>query len=721
MAQSEPSMSTCDRGPGAARRALPPGLGRWLLWGLLAWCCQSAWLSRAHAAEHVLLPRTVGSSEHARMLRIPPPWPAATVADAGLGVSLPAAPVSVPPQPPADWVRPEYDDSAWTPSPPQTPSSAAAAPGTLWLSPGASTSSPAATSSSPAATPRPVPATGSEPSDGGLIFAEDTQPDGGSSRRGITPASPDAGSDGAAARPSTSGASGASSVDGGTQPAPPPACAGTLYLRRRFAVAVDLKGLSLLTLRARYSDGIVAYLNGVEVVRRRLPAAPTDGLSLALERGPVEPESHHIPLAPGLLLPEGNVLAVEVHPRAVERCPRVELEITASDGPRVVRGPYIERMLGGVLDLALETNTPTYLSLRYGKGDTGSSRDRQLADDPRAPPQTSHRVRLTGLRPGTTYHYQLTIASPTGQRSELPLVSLHTPPASGRPLRFVVYGDSRSGHSVHAQVVQSLLAEDPDLILCTGDVVERGTEDSDWDRYFAVAAPLLERIPVFMAAGNHEYALRRQGAQRLFQLWDRLFVPQTPVTSSSSPAPAMLAQLREKSPPLDEASLPRGFYSFDQSGVHFVALDSNQARNIEQQRWLEADLSRATLRRPRAIIVWMHDGPYSMGWHGDNGSLIRDYVPIFEKYRVSIVFSGHDHDFERGRRGQLNYIVTGGGGAELRPLKCGVPGKRRCKHPPLAFYNEHNYVSVEVLPDSLRVCPKRIDGTALEPCQILRR
>ena len=226
---------------------------------------------------------------------------------------------------------------------------------------------------------------------------------------------------------------------------------------------------------------------------------------------------------------------------------------------------------------------------------------------------------------------------------------------------------------------------------------------------------------MFLAAGNHEYALRRQGAQRLFQLWDRLFVPQPPVPVGNGHAQAMLAQLREKSPPMDEATLPRGYYSFDQSGVHFVALDSNQARNIEQQRWLEADLSRAELRRPRAIVVWMHDGPYSMGWHGDNGSLIRDYVPIFEKHRVSIVFSGHDHDFERGRRGQLNYIVTGEGGAELRPLKCGVPGKRRCKHPPLAFYNEHNYVSVEVLPDALRVCPKRIDGTALEPCQILRR
>jgi len=693
-----------------------------LLLALSLWCGAGALLGPAWASEHVLMPRTVGAGEGARLLRIPPPWPVSAPTDAGTAVASGSSTGIVPPLPPSDWVRPEYDDSGWPTAPTQNPSSAPAAPGALWLSPGASSSSPAPGNGSGATVTRPASSPASEGADGGLIFADDSTGDGGSSRRASAVPGVDAGSENGRGKPaSLGGPSSTGSVDGGTGPVAPPACAGTLYLRRRFAVAVDVRGLSLLTLRARYSDGIVAYLNGVEVVRRRLPTPAPDGFSLALERGPVEPESHHIPLSPGLLLPEGNVLAVEVHPRAVERCPRVELELSASDGPRVVRGPYIERLLAGVLDLALETNTPTYLSLRYGKGDAASSRDRQLADDPRGPPLTSHRVRLTGLRPGTTYHYQVAILSPTGQRSELPLVALHTPPSSGRPLRFVVYGDSRSGHSVHAQVVQSLLAEDPDLVLCTGDVVERGTEDSDWDRFFAVAAPLLERIPVFLAAGNHEYALRRQGAQRLFQLWDRLFVPQPPVSTGTSPAPAMLAQLREKSPALDEAALPRGYYSFDQSGVHFVALDSNQARSVDQQRWLEADLSRATLRRPRAIIVWMHDGPYSMGWHGDNGSLIRDYVPIFEKYRVNIVFSGHDHDFERGRRGALNYIVTGGGGAELRPLKCGVPGKRRCKHPPLSFYNEHNYVSVEVLPDALRVCPKRIDGTALEPCQILRR
>ena len=63
---------------------------------------------------------------------------------------------------------------------------------------------------------------------------------------------------------------------------PLPACAGTLYLRRRFAVSADLARFSLLTLRLRYTDGVVVYLNGVELVRRRVASTIPDATTLAL-------------------------------------------------------------------------------------------------------------------------------------------------------------------------------------------------------------------------------------------------------------------------------------------------------------------------------------------------------------------------------------------------------------------------------------------------------
>ena len=654
----------------------------------------------ASAAEYVLLSRGVQSGERARQL----------LAGAWLAPSSVMGPRPSPP--PANWTRPDFDDNTWTPLPISPPPSAHPGPpppgGTLWVTASAGSKTPPPAPTMTTATP----ATGAS-GDGGLIFSDEQNADGGV-RDASLPVD--------ASTPSDGGVR-----DGGPPPLPPP-CAGTLYLRRYFGVSAAALGRlsagpSTLDLRIRYSDGFAAYLNGVEMVRRRLPdAAATEPSTLAFERGTVEPETHHLQVPPGLLLLENNLLAIEIHPRAAERCPRAELELIGSDGPRITRGPYIERLLDGALDLALETDTPTHLEVIYGKGEERRSRDRRVAstDDPAALPQTVHRVHLKGLRPGTAYHYQVTVVPTTAgtSRVELPLVSLHTPPGTLRPLRFIVYGDSRSGHAIHAQVVQAILDEDPDLILSIGDLVERGTEDSDWDRFFSVAGPLISRVPFFLAPGNHEYARRGQGAQKVYALWSKLFLPQ-PMPPAQAPLHVM-ATPRPTSDALGDTA-PRGYYSFDVAGVHFVALDSNQLRNGEQLRWLETDLERVRPRHPRALIVFMHDGPYSTGWHGDNGTLIRDYVPILERHRVNVVFSGHDHDYERGRRGRLDYIVTGGGGAELRPLKCGVPGKKKCKHTPLAFYNEHNYVSVEVLPGALRLCAKRPDATPLEPCQLLKR
>ncbi|MEA3307196.1 MAG: hypothetical protein U9Q34_05385, partial [Elusimicrobiota bacterium] len=40
-------------------------------------------------------------------------------------------------------------------------------------------------------------------------------------------------------------------------------------------------------------------------------------------------------------------------------------------------------------------------------------------------------------------------------------------------------------------------------------------------------------------------------------------------------------------------------------------------------------------------------------------------APLFEKYGVDIVFSGHDHSYERLYKNGIYYVIAGGGGAPL--------------------------------------------------------
>jgi hypothetical protein len=56
----------------------------------------------------------------------------------------------------------------------------------------------------------------------------------------------------------------------------------------------------------------------------------------------------------------------------------------------------------------------------------------------------------------------------------------------------------------------------------------------------------------------------------------------------------------------------------------------------------------------------------STGWHGGDSDLRQILTPLFEDYRVDVVFNGHDHGYERSFKDGIYYVVTAGGGAPLR-------------------------------------------------------
>jgi calcineurin-like phosphoesterase family protein len=473
-------------------------------------------------------------------------------------------------------------------------------------------------------------------------------------------------------------------------------CGGARFVRWRFRAGAEVARLQTLTLRIRYTHGFAAYLNGVEIARRRLAVGPgLDGLASDVH-GP-EYESFTMPARP--LIRGDNVLAVEVRPHTAGRDTTVELSLGGDDGPRIVRGPYLLGLREREATIVFDTDLPTASELSWGASDEyGASTSDAFGKH--------HVLRMSGLRPGAVYHYRVrartAIAqaaggdivqshnkSETGQLADSGDVLFHTPPDGGRPLRFAVYGDVRSGHDVHAALDQSLADEQPDLAILTGDLVDRGSDEGDWERFFEIAGPLLRQLSIYPAIGNHEYAARGKGLLAFMELF------RWPIAAPDDEPP---------------------WYSFDVGIAHFVALDSNQYKSPRQLGWFERDLREARRRGARALFVYAHEGPASSGMHGDNAICVRDYVPIMLRYRVSMFFGGHDHDYERGRIGALDYVVTGGGGAELRVARCGVPGRRACPPRVAAFVNDHSYVMVEVLPSLFRVCPKRVDGTPLESC-----
>src|SRR5262245_32122715 len=184
-------------------------------------------------------------------------------------------------------------------------------------------------------------------------------------------------------------------VDGGVS-----GCAATTYARWKFDVGPELPRLATVQIRVRYEHGFAAYLNGVEVARRRLdPGA--DAAALATDLHGPEPERIFIPVRAGVLRALGNVLAVEVHPRVAGKPPLVEAELSAADGPRSVRGPYLLRRWEREVTVVFDTDLPTLGELRWGTSDAYG----QVVSD--APAKQHHELRIAGLKPGTAYHYRV--------------------------------------------------------------------------------------------------------------------------------------------------------------------------------------------------------------------------------------------------------------------------------------------------------------------------
>jgi hypothetical protein len=104
-------------------------------------------------------------------------------------------------------------------------------------------------------------------------------------------------------------------------------------------------------------------------------------------------------------------------------------------------------------------------------------------------------------------------------------------------------------------------------------------------------------------------------------------------------------------------------------GVRFFALDSNYL-DAEQLSWLEKELSSSGSDWK---IAAFHHPLYSSGkTHGSSLDLRKMLEPLFVRYGVNVVFSGHDHIYERVKPQQgITYFVSGSAGS----LRTGDYGK----------------------------------------------
>lgn len=284
-----------------------------------------------------------------------------------------------------------------------------------------------------------------------------------------------------------------------------------------------------------------------------------------------------------------------------------------------------------------------------------------------------HTVRIENLQPNTQYFYRVFSSAADGANIESEPSTFQTACGRGIPISFAVISDTQKNPQVAGAISQLAWAQRPHFLLLPGDLVDKGKKDSDWrEEFFPSMNVLISRVPLFPVLGNHE-----ENARNYF---DYMALPD-----------------------------PEYYYSFSYGDADFFMIDSNRKvePGSEQYRWLEEKLAAST-----AIwkFVCHHHPPYSSD-ENDYGDLwktnastrgdlrVRQLVPLYERYGVDIVWTGHIHSYERTwpikedkavDGGGTIYMITGGGGGSLE-----TPGPYR------PFFQNHvrhghHYVMVHI-------------------------
>jgi len=241
--------------------------------------------------------------------------------------------------------------------------------------------------------------------------------------------------------------------------------------------------------------------------------------------------------------------------------------------------------------------------------------------------QYVHSLTITGLKPGTSYLYRWGDGQNWGETR-----SFRTAPMNPLAFTFLVFGDSQSSnYDVWRNTLQKAYQANPHgaFFINVGDLVDVGQDYAQWNAWFTAAQGVVDNIPVMPLPGNHE--------------------SYTPSRMFSVPT---LFTAQFKLPQNGPDGLKGQVYSFDYGDVHFSMLDSQEGEQRSfvpdmlewQKAWLERDLAST---KKKWKVVFSHRPPYNNKWSRDGSNIRRAFVPIFDKYHVDVVFTGHDHVYAR--------------------------------------------------------------------------
>jgi len=281
-------------------------------------------------------------------------------------------------------------------------------------------------------------------------------------------------------------------------------------------------------------------------------------------------------------------------------------------------------------------------------------------------PAHYHSVNFEGLSPATLYVYRVGDGVHWSEWFQF-----RTASPKAEPFTFLYVGDAQNDVKSHwSRVIRQAVLDAPEarLIVHAGDLINSANKDAEWGEWFTAAGWVNGSIPSVPTPGNHEWYDRnaRQKkeppAEKAAAVADGEKKAEPDVskyhgTVSKHWRPQFA--LPENGPEGQEELA----YWFDFQGVRFVSLNSNESKakssadKEKQAAWLDGVLAD---NPNRWTVVTFHHPVYSPAKKRDNPDLRKLWQPIFDKYRVDLVLTGHDHTYARSGLTVANDGASGG-------------------------------------------------------------
>jgi 3',5'-cyclic AMP phosphodiesterase CpdA len=231
-------------------------------------------------------------------------------------------------------------------------------------------------------------------------------------------------------------------------------------------------------------------------------------------------------------------------------------------------------------------------------------------------------------------------------------------------LKFAIIGDSGTGDQHQYDIGQKLALTRTtfpfEFVIMLGDNIYGRDRPEDFEDKFSrpYAGLLSAGIKFYASLGNHD-SPEKQTAYKPFNMGGQRY------------------------------------YTFKPNGgIRFFALDSNYM-DKKQLTWLENELKSSGSEWK---ICFFHHPLYSSGEkHGPSVELRKVLEPLFIKYGVDVVFSGHEHFYERLKpQNKIQYFILGNSaklrsGGIIRNSKLTVKG----------FDTDNAFMTAEILGDDM--------------------